>query len=88
MQPTHTKYMEPRKVFWKKGFKIDNTQWVLSGYSRSMYRSGFHISGLNILLDAGPQFFKKPDYILITHSHVDHIAELPFTLGGEGKQSG
>jgi ribonuclease Z len=32
------------------------------------------------MLDAGPQNFNHPQFILITHSHGDHIALLPFTL--------
>ena len=76
--------MEPRKVFWKKKYMIKNSpQWEVSGYSRSAYRTGFYINGLNILLDSGPQCFKKPEHIFITHSHGDHIANLPFTLIGE-----
>lgn len=72
--------MEPRSVFWKTEFKIPGTPWIMSGYSRSAYRTGFFIHGLNIMLDAGPQSFKKPDHIFITHCHGDHIAELPFTM--------
>lgn len=72
--------MEPRAVFWKTEFKIPGTPWIMSGYSRSAYRTGFFIHGLNIMLDAGPQSFKKPDHIFITHCHGDHIAELPFTM--------
>jgi len=73
--------MEPMKVFWKKKYMIKNSpQWEISGYSRSGYRTGFYVNGLNILLDAGPQCFKKPEHIFITHSHGDHIANLPFTL--------
>lgn len=73
--------MEPRKVFWKKKYIIKNSpQWQISGYSRSAFRTGFYVNGLNIMLDAGPQCFKKPEHIFITHSHCDHIANLPFTL--------
>jgi len=32
------------------------------------------------MLDGGPQSFKKPAHIFITHCHGDHIAELPFTM--------
>jgi len=32
------------------------------------------------MLDAGPQCFNKPSHILITHTHGDHVACLPFTL--------
>jgi len=32
------------------------------------------------MLDAGVQLFKIPEHIFITHTHADHIANLPFTL--------
>lgn len=72
--------MEPRSIFWKKELKLPGTSWTMTGYSRCAYRTGFYIHGLNIMLDAGPQSFKKPDNIFITHTHGDHIAELPFTM--------
>jgi len=76
--------MEARKVFWKKSYLIKKSpQWTICGYSRSAFRTGFYINGLNIMLDAGPQCFKKPGHIFITHSHADHIANLPFTLIGD-----
>ena len=65
-------------------YPIKNTpQWTISGYSRSAFRTGFYVNGLNIMLDCGPQCFKKPEHIFITHSHADHIANLPFTLIGD-----
>ncbi len=72
--------MEPKKVFWKTEFLIPGTPWTMSGYSRSAYRTGFFINGLDIMLDAGPQSFKKPGSVYISHSHTDHFAELPLTL--------
>lgn len=72
--------MDPRRVFWKKVFPLPGTQWTLSGYSRSAYRTGFYVGGLDIMLDGGPQSFQTPDHIFITHTHGDHIAELPFTM--------
>lgn len=74
------KDMEPRLVFWKTEFKLPGTPWTISGYSRSAYRSGFYISGLNMMLDGGPQCFKNPEHIFITHTHGDHIANLAFTM--------
>jgi ribonuclease Z len=32
------------------------------------------------MLDAGPQCYNQPSHIFITHTHGDHIANLPFTL--------
>lgn len=70
-----------KHIYWQKHYKIPNTpSWNIYGYSRSAYRTGFYIPELSLMLDAGPQNFNNPDTILITHSHVDHIALLPFTL--------
>ena len=69
--------MEPVKVkmiHWQKKMTIPGTPWEICGYSRSAYRTGFYISGLDMMLDAGPQNFNKPTHIFITHTHIDHIA--------------
>ncbi len=68
---------------WKKTWEMPNTQWTLKGYSRAAYRTGFYIPELNIMLDAGPQNFNKPDHIFITHTHFDHICGLPLTMIGD-----
>ena len=77
--------MEPRTVFWKKQYPIKGTDWIFRGYSRAAYRTGFYVHGLNVMFDCGPQSFKKPNHIFITHSHTDHIFSLPTTLirGGD-----
>lgn len=74
--------LEIKTIKWKNSFKIPNTPWNIKGYSRSAYRTGFYIPELDIMLDAGCQNFNKPNHIFITHTHLDHIAELPFTLIG------
>jgi ribonuclease Z len=35
-----------------------------------------------MLLDAGPQYFGTVDAVFVTHTHADHVAELPLTLIG------
>ena len=52
-----------------------------------MVTRGVPIAQVSILVpwicfDAGPQHFSNPSHILITHTHVDHCACLPFTLIG------
>jgi ribonuclease Z len=69
-------------VFWEKIFKIPKTSWTIKGYSRSAYRTGFFIPELSIMLDAGPQCFSQPNWVFITHTHIDHIACLPLTMIG------
>ena len=77
--------LEIKALYWKKEWKIPGTSWVISGYSRSAYRTGFYISYLNLMLDAGPQNFNRPSNILITHTHIDHICCLPMTMLGDTK---
>ena len=75
-----------KMIHWDKKWEIPGTQWTISGYSRSAYRTGFYISSLKMMLDAGPQNFNLPESILVTHSHLDHIACLPFTLFNGGSR--
>lgn len=77
--------LEIKNIFWEKEWKIPKTSWTIRGYSRSAYRTGFYIPELRLMLDAGPQNFNKPENILITHGHADHIANLPLTLIGDNK---
>ncbi len=73
--------MEPRSVFWRTQWALPGAPgWTLSGYSRAMFRTGFHVGGLNVLLDGGPQRHAPVAAAFITHTHGDHIASLPFTL--------
>jgi ribonuclease Z len=72
-----------KSIFWQKKMVIPGTRWEICGYSRSAYRTGFYIPSLNIMLDAGPQAFHRPDHIFITHTHIDHIAGLPLTMIGD-----
>jgi len=72
--------LDVKKAFWFKKWQIPGTPWSICGYSRSAFRTGFYIKELDLMLDAGPQCHNYPAYVLITHTHVDHIASLPFTL--------
>jgi len=75
--------LEAKMIYWQKKWKIPNTQYTICGYSRSAFRTGFYIPELDLLLDAGPQNFNKPTNIFITHTHIDHVACLPFTMIGD-----
>ena len=75
--------LQIKVIYWQKNWKIPGTSWTICGYSRSAYRTGFYIPELDLMLDAGPQNFNKPKSILISHSHIDHIACLPFTMIGD-----
>jgi ribonuclease Z len=69
-----------KNIYWQKSWKIPGTSWNIRGYSRSAFRTGFYIMELKAMLDAGPQNFNNPAHIFVTHSHMDHIANLPHTL--------
>ena len=59
---------------------------MLSGHSRAMERTGFHLrgGGGHILLDAGIDLpsphSTPPRLILLTHAHIDHANALPMIL--------
>lgn len=55
---------------------FDGKEYNILGASRSAIRTGFYIKELDICLDAGLLFEKKPKNILITHGHIDHINNL------------
>jgi ribonuclease Z len=71
---------EVRTAHWRQKWSMPGTPWTITGFSRAAYRTGFYIPELNILLDAGPQNWNHPSHIFITHTHGDHIANLPFTF--------
>lgn len=58
--------------FWKKELKLDN-KFSIKGYSKGSYKTGFVLLPDKIFLDAGIPSSYKPNAILITHSHQDHI---------------
>lgn len=76
---------DPFHCFWSTTYQIPGTPWTLKGYSRAAFRTGFYIPDLGLMLDAGPQLRGKPEHILITHTHGDHIAQLPFTMISDEK---
>lgn len=75
--------LDMKRMWWTTEWTIPGTGWHIRGYSRSAFRTGFYIPQLGLMLDAGPQNFNKPDHILITHTHMDHIACLPMTMIGD-----
>ena len=51
--------------------------WTLQGHSRAGERTGFLLHPLNILFDAGLETKKRPNVVLISHKHFDHLYNLP-----------
>ena len=77
--------LKVKQVHWQTEWNIPGVPWRIKGYSRSAYRTGFYIPELDMMLDAGPQNFNIPSHIFITHTHIDHVANLPLTLIGDSE---
>eukprot|EP00668_Euglena_longa_P012051 GGOE01014476.1.p1 GENE.GGOE01014476.1~~GGOE01014476.1.p1 ORF type:complete len:481 (+),score=66.29 GGOE01014476.1:48-1490(+) len=83
---TATNTALPQRFYWKKQWPLPGTKWVLSGHSRAMERTGFHLRGgpCNIMLDAGIDLpsphCTPPRMVLLTHAHADHANALPMIL--------
>jgi ribonuclease BN (tRNA processing enzyme) len=64
--------MEIFNKYWEKNLILDK-KYKLRGWSRAGILTGFILEPFKIFLDAGIQTYIKPNLILITHTHQDHI---------------
>ena len=67
-------------------YQLVKTNKTIQGYSIAGLRTNFFIQP-DLMLDAGISAPFSPKYILITHGHGDHIANLPFHLYVKNKDS-
>ena len=67
--------MEIFNEYWKKEYTIDK-KYKIKGWSRGGLQTGFILEPSKIFLDAGIPAIIKPNMILITHAHQDHINSL------------
>ncbi len=61
--------------YWKKELDLDK-KYKLKGFSRGSLRTGFMLLPCKIFLDSGVPSPIKPNAVLITHGHQDHIDAL------------
>jgi ribonuclease Z len=61
-------------------FLLPETGYSLKGFSIAALRTNFYIKELDVMFDAGISGYMSPDHIFITHTHGDHIANIPFHI--------
>src|SRR4051794_35206700 len=67
---------------WKT-WTIPGTGLTVTGYSRSNDKTFFHLPQLNCCIDAGLCEGRRPDAVLLTHTHHDHAADLEYLASKE-----
>ena len=69
-------------IYWLKvsTHKLKNTPYTLIGYSQAARNTGFYIPELRVALDIGVPSSHSPEYIFITHGHLDHCGCLPNSI--------
>lgn len=70
---------------WRK-WAIPGTDFTIEGYSRSGDKTFFYIPQLKLCLDAALAEGRRGDYVLLTHTHNDHIADVEYLASRDGVQ--
>jgi len=67
---------------WKKHepVQLKDTPYIFNGWSWAAFRTSFEIPELDLLLDAGLPYNGIAKMICITHTHSDHVQNLPQLL--------
>ncbi|KAL6050471.1 Ribonuclease Z [Balamuthia mandrillaris] len=65
-------------------WKFPNHALTLTGYSRAADRTFFHVPEMKIGLDAGLLRGRQPEWVFLTHSHIDHAKDIPWVCKREG----
>tara|TARA_B110000879_G_C11174891_1_gene515462 strand:- start:2644 stop:3462 length:819 start_codon:yes stop_codon:yes gene_type:complete len=73
--------------YTKKSITFEKNNYTLEGFSRSGLRTGIYLNEYDIMMDAGLYFDRQPKIILITHGHLDHVANLYSSLLGNINKS-
>ena len=76
-----------QKIFNSNKIKLIGTPYYIIGESIAARHTSMYIEGLNIMLDCGKYMEKNPSNIFITHSHSDHVKDLPSMLIEPSKQN-
>ena len=65
---------------WKT-WTVPGTRLTVTGYSRSNDKTFFHLPELRACIDAGQCAGRRPDTVLLTHTHDDHATDLEYLAG-------
>jgi len=74
--------MEKFWNIWNSNGDIKIGNYTMKGFSVAAFRTNFFIKELSFMFDAGISSPYNPSHIFITHTHSDHIANIPFHLMG------
>ncbi len=70
---------------WRQ-WNIPGADLTIEGYSRSGDKTFFYIPQLKLCLDAALAEGRQGDYVLVTHTHNDHIADIEYLSSRDGVQ--
>lgn len=70
---------------WNK-WAVPNSVLTLEGYSRAGDKTFFFVPQIKLCLDAALAEGHLGDYVLVTHTHNDHIADIEYLASRDGVQ--